>query len=210
MEELINPFIILALYLVFMNIILISPLLSPLFPFSPVFFTFLSCLISFHLLLLQLHAVPPLSGPWWLGGVAPDCILLLLLSGSPTATTVPPSPNQREQRGPQPHLLSRCLWRPGGAVQRSALYWWRWWLWGSLWPGLFVPGFQQQWPHSPAHPPEGRTGGPPWCHPSAPSTQAAQHTTGHKETVGVSTVYFLQLRQTVLNSYEEKELNFTQ
>lgn len=142
-------------------------------------------------LLLQLHAVPPLPGPWRLGGVAPDLILLLLLSGRPPAATLPPSPDQRQQRGPQPHLLSRRLRRPGRPVQRRALSRWRRRLWGPLWPGLLVPGHQQQRPHSAAHPQEGRTGGPPRCHPGSPGTQAAQHAAGQEETVGVSTDHFL-------------------
>lgn len=149
-------------------------------------------LFSLHLF-LQLHAVPPLSGPWRLGGVAPEFLLLLLLSGPPPAATLPASPNQREQRGPKPHLLSRRLRRPGGAVQWSALYRRRRRLWGSLRPGLPVPGYQQQRPHSPADPPQGRCGGPPWCDPGPPGSQAAQHTTGQEETVGVSTLFTFKI-----------------
>ena len=151
-----------------------------------------SSLSSLHLL-LQLHAVPPLPGPWRHGGVAPDLILLLLLSGRPPAATLPPSPDQREQRGPQPHLLSRRLRRPGRPVQRCAISRRRRRLRGPVRSRLLVPGHQQHWPHRPTHPQEGRTGGPPRCHPGSPGTQAAQHAAGPEETVGVSTDHYLLL-----------------
>lgn len=137
-------------------------------------------------LFLQLHAVPPLSGPWRFGVVASDFILFLFLSGPSPPTTLPPATNQREQRGPQPHILSYCVWRSGGALQRSALQWWRWQLRASLQPGLHVPRYQQQWSHSSTDSPEGRTGGSPGCHLGTPGAQAAQHTTGQEETMGVS------------------------
>lgn len=153
-----------------------------------------SCLMQWLpplFLLFQLHAIPPLSGTWRLGGVSSDFVLLLFLSRPPPLVSVQYSPNQWQQRGPKPLLLSYWIWCPGGKIQRSALLWWGKRVWREFWPGLHLPCYRQQWPNSPSYPAKRGTGGLPGCHHGAPSTQAAQHTAGQEETVGVSTVHSL-------------------
>lgn len=133
----------------------------------------------------QLHAVPSLSGTRQRGGMASGLALLLHVSGSEPAAALPPTADQREQRGSQPHLLSCRVRRPGGALPQRGQRQLR----GSLWPQLHVTGHRSLRPDDPPGPQEGRSGGPQGHHPGPPGPQEAQHTAGQKEAVGVSTLF---------------------